>query len=412
MSQIKNRLSARLIAELTKPGMHCDGDGLYLRVQPTGAKQWVLVYHTSGRRREAGFGGYPGVSLTQARAKRDAARVKIQAGEELNSKNRPNGRLGSGATFGEVALRLIADIEDGFKSRKHREQWRTSLQQHAAALWDMPVADIDTQDVVAVLRPIWRTIPETADRVRGRIERVLAAARVQGLRPPGENPAAWKNHLALIMPVKRRCEPVHHAAMPASEVPAFIASLRERGGIAPRMLELTILAATRSGETIGARRSEVDLEAEIWTIPGARMKAGREHRIPLVGRALEIMREVCEGKDPEDHLFPGWKPGRSVTNVAMQMLLRRMEIPYTVHGFRSSFRDWAGDDTDHAEEIVEQALAHVVGSAVRRAYRRGDALEKRRELMRAWDEFCCSAVEVALPGDRELVPETIDPGTD
>lgn len=412
MSQIKNRLSARDVANATRPGMHGDGGGLYLRVQKAGSKQWVYVYHLDGKRREAGLGGYPTVGLTEARAKRDAGRAKVLAGDSPNARRRRDRRLGSGATFGEVALGLLADIEVGFRNAKHRTQWRTSLQTHAAVIWNMRVTDVETEDVLDVLRPIWMKIPETAERVRGRMERVLDAARVRGLRPPGENPARWRGHLALIMPDRKNLVRRHHAAMPYPQVPAFLAMLRQREGISPTMLELTVLLATRSGETLGARRSEVDLEAELWTIPGDRMKMGIDHRIPLVGRALEIMRQVCDGRAAGDYLFPSWKPGRSASNMAMAMLMRRMNIDFTVHGFRSAFRDWAGDCTDFAEEIVEQSLAHSVGSQVRRAYRRGDALEKRRDLMKAWDSFCGSTVEGKGPGGLDLSPEVVDPGAD
>lgn len=396
MPLAKNKLSVRALTEIASPGVYGDGDGLYLRVNrardgSAGSRQWVHVYHLRGKRKEMGLGGYPSVGLTAARAKRDGARAELAAGRSPIRRGAGyEGRPG-GHAFGRVAMALIADIEGGFRNLKHARQWRTTLQRYTKPIWDMPVAAVDTEAVLECLRPIWTTIPETADRVRGRIERVLDVARVKGLRT-GENPARWRGHLALIMPNKGRRTQRHHAAMPYAEVPDFIATMRLRETTGARLLELTVLTAARSGEAVGARCQEVDLDAELWIVPGARMKAGQDHRVPLVGRALEIMREACEGRPPHAYVFPGQKPGRPASNMSMAMLLRRLGSPYTVHGFRSSFRDWAGDQTDFPEEIVEQALAHTVGSNVRRAYRRGDALEKRRELMKVWDTYCASSV--------------------
>ncbi|MCC2654631.1 MAG: integrase, partial [Microvirga sp.] len=242
------------------------------------------------------------------------------------------------------------------------------------------------EDVLRVLRPIWLTKSETASRLRGRIERVLDFAKARGMRT-GENPARWRGHLDAVLPRRQKLTRGHHKAMPFDEVPAFVSRLRDAQGVAPRALEFLILTAGRTGEVLGAAWDEIDIEAGIWTVPAVRMKAGREHRVPLTQRALAILAELHEARTGE-HVFPGLKRGKPLSSMAMEAVLRRMKIDATVHGFRSAFRDWAGERTHFPREIAEAALAHLVGDAVERAYRRGDALEKRRELMSAWDSFC------------------------
>jgi integrase len=250
-----------------------------------------------------------------------------------------------------------------------------------------PVDQIVTEDVLAALRPIWHMGP-TAKEARSHLERVLDAAKAQGYRS-GENPARWRGHLATILPKPQKLTRGHHAAMPYEDVPEFMKALRARPGIPALCLQFTILSAARSGESQGALVREFDFRDEVWIIPGERMKNGQEHRVPLVGRALEIAKAQCAGKKPGDYLFPGKKPGRPISPMAMTMLMRRMgRADFTVHGMRSAFRDWAGDETSHPDEIAEQALAHLVGSNVRRAYRRKDALERRRVLMREWTNWC------------------------
>jgi integrase len=256
-----------------------------------------------------------------------------------------------------------------------------------AAIWDLPVDEVATEAVLSVLQPLWQRAPETASRLRGRIEAVLDFAKAHGWRS-GENPAAWRGHLALILPKRQKLTRGHLAAMDFDAVPDFIGKLRERKAMAALALEFLILTAARSGEVLGARWVEIDRDAKVWTVPAARMKAGREHRVPLSGRALAIL-ETLAAATTGDFVFPGQRHGRALSATSLEMVLRRMKIGgATVHGFRSAFRDWAGETTSFPREIAEAALAHVSGDATERAYRRGDALEKRRGLMEAWAAFC------------------------
>jgi integrase len=289
-----------------------------------------------------------------------------------------------------MADQLIESMQDAWRNEKHRAQWTMTLRDYAKPLRSRPVNGITTEDVLAVLQPIWRTKPETASRLRGRIERVLDAAKARGYRS-GENPAMWRGHLQRLLPPRQKLTRGHHAAMPYEDVPALVSVLRERMDISSRALEFTILTAARSGEVFGATWGEVDLKTKIWAVPAKRMKGGREHRVPLVDRAVELLEELkpLDGEvDPRDLIFPGRKAGRPLSNMALNMLLRRLgHGDCTVHGFRSSFRDWAGECTEFPREIAEAALAHIVGDETERAYRRGDALEKRRRLMEVWAEF-------------------------
>jgi integrase len=245
---------------------------------------------------------------------------------------------------------------------------------------------IDTAEVLRVLKPVWQKIPETASRLRGRIERVLDAAQARGLRS-GENPARWRGHLDTLLPPRQKLTRGHHAAMPYHELPAFVARLRARDGVSARALEFVILTAARSGEVLGLQWSEIDLDRKVWTVPATRIKAGREHRVPLSPRAVEIL-EAMRAVRVSDYVFPGYRAGRPLGDMALHLVRERMEIPYTVHGFRSTFRDWCGETTNFPREVAEAALAHVVGDETERAYRRGDALEKRRKLMDAWAAHC------------------------
>lgn len=261
-----------------------------------------------------------------------------------------------------------------------------TLDRYAAPLRPRPVDEIDTEAVLAVLQPLWQTRPETASRLRGRVEAVLDAARAKGHIPRNEaNPARWKGHLDKLLPKRGTLSRGHHAALPYSDVPAFIAKLREKEAMAARALEFTILTAARSGEVLGARWEEINLAAKVWTVPANRMKAAREHRVPLSDRAADIIEELAEGKT-SDCVFPGQRSARPLSSMALEIVLRRMNIEATTHGFRSSFRDWAGEATPR--EIAEAALAHTIGDKAEQAYRRGDALDKRRKLMDAWASYC------------------------
>lgn len=386
MARHGSRLTARKV-ETAKPGKYEDGHGLRLVVSASGARKWVFRYMRAGKRVEMGLGSLPVVSLLDAREKAADARRLVKAGKDPVVVRRAERAAEADETFGSFALRLIDTIETGFRNAKHRAQWRTTLTIYAAPIWNKRLIDIETDDVLECLKPIWSTKGETASRVRGRIERVLDAAAARGLRSR-DNPARWRGHLANLLPARQKLSRGHHAAMPFDDVPAFVSRLRETEGISAQALEFAILTAARSGEVLGAKWSEIDLAAKVWTIPAGRMKAAREHRVPLSDRAVEILSVLATVKTG-DHVFPGAKRGKPLSVMALTMVMRRIEEGrFTVHGFRSAFRDWAGERTNFLREVAEAALAHVVGDATERAYRRGDALEKRRALMDAWAFFC------------------------
>jgi integrase len=383
----KQKLTARAAAT-TKPGRYGDGAGLYLVVAPSGARKWVYRFTFAGKVTEAGLGAADVVSLAEARNKAHEARKMLEAGKNPIEAKRQAAIIEAGKpTFGAIADALIAAKESEWRNPKHRAQWRMTLETYAAPLRSRPVDEIDTTAVLEVLKPLWQAKPETASRLRGRIEAVLDAAKAQGYRS-GENPAAWRGHLAHLLPKRGILTRGHHAAMAYADVPAFVAQLREREALAALALEFCILTAARSGEVLGARWSEIDPAAKVWTVPAERMKAAREHRIPLSQPALAILEKLSEARTGE-LVFPGQHAGRPLSVMAMEMLLRRMDQDaVTVHGFRSAFRDWAGNETHFPREVAEAALAHVVGDKAEQAYRRGDALEKRRALMAAWASHC------------------------
>lgn len=280
-------------------------------------------------------------------------------------------------------------LSTGFRNAKHIAQWKSTLETYAAPLSGLPVDTVSTDDVLAVLKPIWSTKAETASRVRGRIEKVLDAAKAKGFRQ-GENPARWRGHLDHLLPRPSKLARGHHAAMPYEIVAAFVVLLRSRDAMAAVALELCILTAARSGEVLGMRWSEINMDKEVWTVPANRMKAGREHRVPLSKSAMAILARIAPVSSTGEYAFAGQSPGKPLSNMAMEMVLRRMKVEdATVHGFRSSFRDWAGNETNFSREVVETALAHVIGDKAEQAYRRGDALDKRRTLMEAWADYCC-----------------------
>ena len=376
------KLTARKV-ETAKPGKYGDGGGLQLAVAPTGAKKWVLRFLWQGKAREMGLGSYPEVSLAEAREKAISGRRLARSGADPIAERRKDRGI---PTFGELADEIAGQLAEGFRNEKHRAQWKMTLTVYAGPLRPKPVDKIETTDVLAVLRPIWQEKPETASRLRGRIERVLNAAKAKGLRS-GENPAAWRGHLENLLPKRQKLTRGHHAAMPYADVPAFVARLREREAVAALALEFSILTAARSGEVLGARWSEVDLDARVWTIPAKRMKAGREHRAPLSESALAVLEKFGEARVSE-FIFPGQGAGRPLSEMALRRMLGLVANVVTVHGFRSSFRDWAGNETHFPRELAEAALAHVVGDKAEQAYRRSDALEKRRALMEAWAAYC------------------------
>lgn len=385
MANLLNKLTSRGVAALKTTGRHSDGGGLYLWISPTGAKSWLFMWKTSNKRREIGLGGLKAVTLAEARQKAAECRKLLSEGKDPLLVRRATKTTPS---FGDAADALIASKMSEWRNEKHRAQWKMTLEEYAKPLRSKSVDKITTDDVLGVLRPIWQSKPETASRLRGRIEAVLDAARAQG-HLVGENPAAWRGHLAHILPKRTKLSRGHHAAMPYEEVPIFLEQLRKVDGVAARALEFTILTAARTSETIYARLNEIDNNNKIWTIPKERMKAQRVHRIPITSRMFEILNEVRPFRGDSDFIFVG-RRGRQLSNMAMDAVLRRMKVDYTVHGFRSSFRDWAGNETLFQREVAEAALAHIIGDKAEQAYRRRDALEKRRLLMQGWQKFCSS----------------------
>lgn len=390
MAKEIRKLSARGAATVTTPGRHSDGGGLYLNVTETGARSWLFMWKVAGRRREMGLGSARDVPLARARELAAECRLTVASGRDpLQARAEARVFERVTPTFGECADEFVAAKQSEWRNEKHRAQWTMTLTTYAAPLRKLRVDAIDTEAVLSVLTPIWNAKPETASRFRGRIEQVLDAAKAKGFRT-GENPARWRGHLDKLLAKRQRLTRGHHAALPYADLPAFLGRLRERqaGSVSALALEFLILTAARSGEVLGMRWDEIDTAAKVWTVPAARMKAAREHRVPLSARALAVLTEAEKTRTGE-FVFPGSGAGRPLSNMAMEMVLRRMGLDnVTVHGFRSAFRDWAGNETHFAREIAEAALAHVIGDAAERAYRRGDALEKRRALMDAWTNYC------------------------
>jgi Arm DNA-binding domain/Phage integrase family len=317
MARKISRLNARAVATITKHGRHADGGGLYLSISPNGGRRWVFLYRWHGKPTEIGLGSARDVTLARARELAGQARAKLA--EKINPKNAR--KPANGATFGECADRVIEAMRPSWRNDKHAAQWEMTLRDYAAPLRRLPADKITTDDVLSVLKPLWNDKPETASRFRGRIERVLDAAKAQGLRS-GENPARWRGHLDQLLPKRQRLARGHHAAMSYTDVPAFVADLQSRQATAALALELAILTAARSGEVRGARWDEFDLDRAVWTVPPARMKAGREHRVPLPRRALKIVKALHERRAGE-YVFPGHKSGKPLSTMALEMVLRR-----------------------------------------------------------------------------------------
>ena len=381
MSRAIHKLTDAKVRALAKPGRHGDGGGLYLRITPAGSRSWIYVWQRDGRRTDLGMGAYPAVSLAAARRLATAHRETVAAGGDPQAAREAE-RV---PTFGEAADAYIEAKAPGWTNEKHAWQWRQTLgDAYCRTLRRRPVDAVNLNDVLRVLTPIWATKPETATRLRGRIERVLGFAMTKGWRSEA-NVAVWRGNLENVLPPPAKLTRGHQAAMPHADVPAFLATLREREALAARALELLILTACRPGEVLRARWSEMDLDAAVWTIPAERMKARVEHVVPLTDAALALLRPLHDVR-LDDYVFPGRIAGKPLSDMAMIVMLRkRMGITDAVpHGFRSSFRDWAGDETAFPREVAEGCLAHVVGSAVERAYRRSSAIAKRRALLEAW----------------------------
>jgi integrase len=377
--------------------MYPDGGGLYLRVTEDGNKNWVYRFMLNGRPRWMGLGPLALYGLQEARQKAvDARRLRHEGIDPIETRRAVRARerleTAKAMTFSQCAEAYLTAHRAGWRNAKHAAQWEATLATYAEPIVGaLPVQEIDTALVMKVLEPVWTEKPETASRLRGRIEAILNWARVRGYRS-GENPARWRGHLDHLLPARSKVRKVeHHAALPYAALPRFLVSLRQEEGIAARALEFAILTAARTGEVLGARLDEIDTTETVWTIPADRMKAHKEHRIPLSARALEILDEVKQADGEPLYIFPGAKLGKPLSNMAFLMLLRRMKRDdLTAHGFRSSFRDWAAERTNFPSEVAEMALAHTISGKVEAAYRRGDLFEKRRKLMDAWAQFCAA----------------------
>jgi integrase len=384
-----NRLTRREI-ESSKTGRLSDGGGLVLQTTKAGSRSWLFIYRWHDKRPEIGLGAYPAVSLADARKKAQQGREWLAETPKRNPRDEwtritEAERASTSQTFGGFALSYLESIEGDFRNAKHRQQWRNTLTTYAAPIWNKDLDEITTDHVLACLQPIWESKHETASRVRGRIERVLDAASVRKLRT-GDNPARWSGHLKMVLPNKKP-KPKHFPAMDYAEVPAFMTKLADVDTIGAKCLRFAILTGSRSGEARMAAWDEIDLKQALWTLPENRTKTEIEHRVPLSDAALQIVREMNAARSSA-LVFPGTKPERPLSDMTLTAILRRWELPYTQHGFRSSFRDWAGDETDFDRESIELCISHKVTSATEAAYRRKDALAKRRVIMQAWAEYC------------------------
>jgi integrase len=419
MGQLKEKQLPKLAKTI---GRHADGDGLFLRVLKTERPLWTYRYRLNRRETEISLGPYPDVSLETARTRHMEERVKVRKGIDPRAEKRARKtakleQTTGMPTFGAMAEKHLETHEAGWKNPKHRQQWRNTLTTHCAPIWSTPVDQVTRADVLAVLEPIWRTTPETARRLRGRIETVLDAAYVRlSIEDKVVNPARWKGKLDKLLPKTSKLSRGHHVAMPYQSVPAFMAQLRARPSVAARALEYLILTAARSGETFGMKWGELDLDhvetvngekqtvaIPLWKISAGRMKTGKEHPVALSEPAVAILKRQLEAR-VGDHpfVFPGARPMRPLSGMALEMLLRRMNatIPVkveatgedktavvTVHGFRAAFRTWAQENTNAKEEVIELCLAHTIGDDTRNAYARGQLIKLRHELMTAWGRF-------------------------
>jgi integrase len=379
-------------------GRHSDGGGLYVQVTQNAvggkARSWLFRYSLAGKSREMGLGPLHTLGLAEARAKARELRKQVLDGEDpIATRNTRRQaatvEAATGMTFQACAEAYIAAHQAGWRNPKHRAQWPATLSTYAYPVFgSLPVQSVDVGLVMKALEPIWQVKPETASRVRGRIEAALDWATARGYRQ-GENPARWRGHLENLLPKKSKMRRVeHHAALPYSEIAEFMAELRKQEGVAALALELTILTAARTGEVLGARWDEINPDGGLWIVPAERMKAGREHRVPLSDAAMKIIEKMASIR-LSDYIFPGQRTSRPLSQMAMLMLLRRMgRGDLTAHGFRSTFSDWCAEQTNFPSEVREMALAHTVSDKVEAAYRRGDLFQKRRELAEAWAQYC------------------------
>ncbi|MDB5781087.1 integrase arm-type DNA-binding domain-containing protein [Caballeronia mineralivorans] len=394
-----HRLSALRVAKEVAPGHYTDGGGLYLQIADSGARSWVFRFRLGGRMREMGLGPLSRVSLGEARKRATGYRQMVRdqvdpihARREQQRQQLLETAADAVVTFREAAEAFIQAREPNWKNRKHIQQWRNTLKTYAyPVIGDVEVRDIDTAMIVRILQPVWMKKAETARRVRGRIKAILDAQTVLGRRTGG-NPARYVDHLDLVLPrSKKRQDVKHHPALPWEDMPEFIRELETHPRRAARALHVLILTATRTNEVRFAQLEEFDLDNRIWAIPGERTKSGRPLRVPLCDKAVQLVREAM-AKAKYGYLFPGFKEGRPLSNMAMLTLLRRMErCDITVHGFRSTFRDWVAECTNYPDSLAEEALAHTISSMTEAAYRRRDRLERRREMMNDWARYCAGA---------------------
>lgn len=393
-----NRLSATGLAKLP-PGLHSDGDKLYLQVDPKiDARSWIFRYpnrnpNAKSKTRYMGLGPYPSVSLKEARRLAETYRAMVRAGlDPLDERERERreafAQTAKAHTFKECAEKLMKAKGPEWENLKHANQWRATLETYAyPVLGKLDIQAVDVGLVLEVLEPIWNEKPETARRVRGRLEAVIDWARARNWRE-GENPARWKGHLDQLLSKRSRLSVKNHPALPYSEIGDFMKAIERQEGVAAMGLQFLILTASRTGEVIGARWSEVDMDEKTWTIPAERMKARKPHRVPLSDKAIQILKTMNETR-LSDYVFPGMRPKAPLSNMAFAALLKRMDHGHiTAHGFRSTFRDWAAECTAYPNEVCEQALAHTVANRVEAAYRRGDLFDKRRRLMDDWTAYC------------------------
>jgi len=389
------KMTALGVKRMVAPGRHGDGGGLWLQVRDADHRSWLFRYKLHGKAREMGLGALVDLPLAEAREAATACRRLLRDGIDP-IEHRKAARVeamtkANAHTFREVAARYIASHAAGWRNAKHAEQWTATLTSYAYPVFgDRPVGSIDTAAVMRALEPIWLSKSETAARLRGRVQAVLDYAAAQGWRI-GDNPARWRGHLSNLLPAPRNvAQVVHHTALPWAEVAAFMAELATKRGTAALALRFVILTACRTGEAIGARWREIDMESAVWTVPGERMKSGREHRVPLSKPVLAVLEELrLHQPESADFVFPGNGKARHLSNMALTVLLRRMErSDITVHGFRSSFRDWASEETGYSREVAEMALAHTLKDKTEAAYRRDDLFVKRAAMMADWATFC------------------------
>ena len=391
MARELGKLNSRKVETLKLPGRHSDGGNLYLSISDNGGKRWVFFYRFKGKRKEMGLGSATAGNVSLLDARREAAKARALVTEGIDPLEAKGTRLQAERmvpTFGPFADEYLASHRSKFRNDKHIAQWEMTLKTYCQPIRALRLNEIDTEAVLKVLQPIWTKIPETASRLRGRIENILDAAKAKGYRS-GENPATWRGHLKTLLPARQKFKRGHHAALPFDDLPAFMVELRTHESLGALALELTILTACRTSEVVKAKLTEFDLSKKVWTIPAERMKAGLEHRVPLSERAIAIVKELKQYPSRSGYIFPGGKLNKPLSNAAMSAVLKRMgRYSITVHGFRSTFSDYVSEQTSFSHETREHALAHQISDKAEAAYRRGDQFEKRRKLMEAWTSYC------------------------